>query len=90
MWFDCLQITSFPSKRTSKLCAHAHHSDRSVAAAVFANGTYFVDTFIFGCMVLMFMSHAVFCCHVMRVATVSVVSAFRSYWFVNLLVRTDV
>jgi hypothetical protein len=24
-------------------CTHAHHSDRSVAAAIFANGTYFVD-----------------------------------------------
>jgi hypothetical protein len=23
---------------------HAHHSDHSVAAAIFANGTYFVDT----------------------------------------------
>jgi hypothetical protein len=22
---------------------HAHHSDHSVAAAIFANGTYFVD-----------------------------------------------
>jgi hypothetical protein len=22
---------------------HAHHSDRSIAAAIFANGTYFVD-----------------------------------------------
>jgi hypothetical protein len=43
-WFDCLQIASVPSKRTNKLCMHAHHSDRSVAAAIFANGTYFVDT----------------------------------------------
>jgi hypothetical protein len=32
-----------PSKRTTKLCTHAHHSDCSVAAAVFANGNYFVD-----------------------------------------------
>jgi cytochrome c oxidase subunit IV len=32
-----------PSKTTNKLCAHAHHSDHSVAAAIFANGTYFVD-----------------------------------------------
>jgi hypothetical protein len=44
MWFDCLQIASVPSKRTSKLCTHAHHSDGSVAAAIFANETYFVDT----------------------------------------------
>jgi hypothetical protein len=43
-WFDCLQIASVPSKRTNKLCTHAHHTDRSVAAAIFANGTYFVDT----------------------------------------------
>jgi hypothetical protein len=33
-----------PSKRTNKLFTHAHHSDLSVAAALFANGTYFVDT----------------------------------------------
>jgi hypothetical protein len=32
------------SKRINKLCTHAHHSDRSVAEAIFANGTYFVDT----------------------------------------------
>jgi hypothetical protein len=32
-----------PSKRTNKLSTHAHHSDRSIAAAIFANGTYFVD-----------------------------------------------
>jgi hypothetical protein len=31
-------------KRTNKLCMHAHHSDHSVAVAVFANGTYFVNT----------------------------------------------
>jgi hypothetical protein len=43
MWFSCLQIVSVPSKRTNKLCTHAHHSDRSIAA-IFANGTYFVDT----------------------------------------------
>jgi hypothetical protein len=34
--------SSVPSKRTNKLCTHEHHSDRSVAAAIFANGTYFV------------------------------------------------
>jgi hypothetical protein len=43
-WFDCLKIASVPSKRTIKLCTHAHHSDRSVAAAIFASGTDFVDT----------------------------------------------
>jgi hypothetical protein len=32
------------SKRTNKLCTHAHHSDRSAVAAIFANGTYFVGT----------------------------------------------
>jgi hypothetical protein len=32
------------SKRTNKLCMHVHHSDRSVAAAIFAKRTYFVDT----------------------------------------------
>jgi hypothetical protein len=37
-------MASVPSKRTNKLCTHAHHSDRSAAAAIFANGTYFVDT----------------------------------------------
>jgi hypothetical protein len=42
--FDCLQIASVPSKRTNKLCTHAHRRDRSAAAAIFANGTYFVDT----------------------------------------------
>jgi hypothetical protein len=31
-------------KDQKKLGTHAHHSDRSVAAAIFANGTYFVDT----------------------------------------------
>jgi hypothetical protein len=31
-------------QKDQKLCTHAHHSDRSVAAAIFANGTYFVDT----------------------------------------------
>jgi hypothetical protein len=41
--FDCLQMVSVPSKRTNKLSMHAHHSDRSAAAAIFANGTYFVD-----------------------------------------------
>jgi hypothetical protein len=33
-----------PSKRAEKLCTHAHHSDRSIAVAIFANGTYFVNT----------------------------------------------
>jgi hypothetical protein len=32
-----------PSIKTNKLCMHAHVCDRSVAAAIFANGTYFVD-----------------------------------------------
>jgi hypothetical protein len=36
-------MASVPSKRTNKFCTHGHHSDRSVAAAIFANGTYFVD-----------------------------------------------
>jgi hypothetical protein len=44
LWFDYLQIASVPSKRANKLCTHGHHSDRSVAAAIFVNGTYFVDT----------------------------------------------
>jgi hypothetical protein len=37
-------MASVPSKMTNKLCTHAHHSDRSAAEAVFADGTYFVDT----------------------------------------------
>jgi hypothetical protein len=44
MLFSCLQIESVPSKKTNKLYTHVHHSDRSIAAAIFANGTYFVDT----------------------------------------------
>jgi hypothetical protein len=44
MWFDCLQMASMPSRRTNKLCTHAHYCDRSAAATVVANGTYFVDT----------------------------------------------
>jgi hypothetical protein len=36
--------SSVPSKSTNKLCTHARNSDHSVAAAIFANGTYFVDT----------------------------------------------
>jgi hypothetical protein len=43
-WFTCLQMASVPSKRTNKLCTPAHHSGRSAAMAIFANGTYFVDT----------------------------------------------
>jgi hypothetical protein len=31
------------SKRTNKLCTDAHHSDRSVAVSIFANGTNFMD-----------------------------------------------
>jgi hypothetical protein len=31
-------------KNQKKICTHAHYSDRSVAAAMFANGSYFVDT----------------------------------------------
>jgi hypothetical protein len=30
-------------QKDQKLCTHAHHSDRSVAVTIFANGTYFVD-----------------------------------------------
>jgi hypothetical protein len=40
----CLQMASVKFKRTNKLCTHAHNSDRSAAAAIFVNGTYFVDT----------------------------------------------
>jgi hypothetical protein len=40
----CLQIASVPSQRTNKLFTHAHRGDRSAAAAIFANGAYFVDT----------------------------------------------
>ena len=29
---------------STKLGTHAHHRDRSAAAAIFANGTYFLDT----------------------------------------------
>jgi hypothetical protein len=43
MLFNCLQMASLPSQRTNKLCTRAHHSDHSIAAAIFANGTYFVD-----------------------------------------------
>jgi hypothetical protein len=39
----CLQIASVPSQRTNKLCTHAHCCDHSIAVALFANGTYFVD-----------------------------------------------
>jgi hypothetical protein len=42
--FSCLQMVFLPSQRTNKICMHAHHRDRSAAAAIFANGTYFVDT----------------------------------------------
>jgi hypothetical protein len=37
-------MVSVPSQRTNKLCAHEQHRDRSAEAAIFANGTYFVDT----------------------------------------------
>jgi hypothetical protein len=37
-------VCKLRSKKTNKLYTHAHHSDRSVAAAIFANGIYFVDT----------------------------------------------
>jgi hypothetical protein len=43
MLFDCPQMASVPSQWTNKLCMRAHHRDRSAAAAIFANGTYFVD-----------------------------------------------
>jgi hypothetical protein len=44
MQFDCLQMAPVSSQRTNKLCMHVHHHDRSIAVAIFANGTYFVDT----------------------------------------------
>jgi hypothetical protein len=37
-------MASVPFKKTNTHCALAHDSDRSAAAAIFANGTYFVDT----------------------------------------------
>ena len=40
---NCLQIVSVPCHRINKLGTHAHHRDRSAAAEVFANGTYFLD-----------------------------------------------
>jgi hypothetical protein len=43
-WFDCLQMASVPSQRTNKLCTHVHHRDHRTAVAIFANGTYFLDT----------------------------------------------
>jgi len=36
-------IASVSWQRIKELCAHAHHRDRSAAAAIFANGTYFLD-----------------------------------------------
>jgi hypothetical protein len=42
--FDCLQIAYVPSQMTNKLCTHAHRRDRSAVSAIFADGTYFVDT----------------------------------------------
>jgi hypothetical protein len=39
-----LQIASVHSRRTNKLCTHAHRRDRSVPAAIFANKNYFVDS----------------------------------------------
>jgi hypothetical protein len=33
-----------PFERTKKLCTRVHHSERSFAAVIFVNGTYFVDT----------------------------------------------
>ena len=41
--FECLQIVSVPCHRINKRGTHAHHRDRSAAAAIFANGTYFLD-----------------------------------------------
>jgi hypothetical protein len=38
----CNRVRAF--QKDQKLCTHAQHSDRGVAAAIFANGTYFVDT----------------------------------------------
>ena len=34
---------SVPRHRINKLGTNAHHRDRSAAAAIFANGTYFLD-----------------------------------------------
>ena len=42
--FKCLQIASVPWQRIKKLGTHAHHRDHSAAAAIFANGTYFLDS----------------------------------------------
>jgi hypothetical protein len=42
--FECLQTASMPCHRINKLGTHVHHRDRSAAAAIFANGTYFLDT----------------------------------------------
>jgi hypothetical protein len=41
--FECLQIAPVPCHRINKLGTHAHHRDRSAAAAIFAKGTYFLD-----------------------------------------------
>jgi len=41
--FDCPQISSVPCHRINKLGTHAQHCDRRGAAAIFANGTYFLD-----------------------------------------------
>jgi hypothetical protein len=41
--FKCLQIASVPSQRIKRLSTHAHRRDCSAAAAIFANGTYFLD-----------------------------------------------
>jgi ethanolamine utilization cobalamin adenosyltransferase len=37
-------MVSMPPQKINKLCTHVHHRDRSAAATIFANGTYFVDT----------------------------------------------
>jgi hypothetical protein len=44
MRFDCLQMESMPSQKTNKLCTHVHHHDHRATVAIFAKGTYFVDT----------------------------------------------
>jgi hypothetical protein len=38
-WRLCL-----PKGPINSACIHAHHRDRSAAVAIFANGTYFMDT----------------------------------------------
>jgi hypothetical protein len=41
--FECLQILSVHCHRINKLGMHVNHRDCSAAAAIFANGTYYLD-----------------------------------------------